>query len=173
MKRASFLMFAMIVGLFASLAVAQPPHNGPRPRDQQGERMSKLPFDELGLTDEQKAQIHAILSNTRKQNIDISAKLKLAQIELHELIQADSPEQSKIDAKISEVSQLREKRMRSHIESRLAVQKILTPEQRKKARELRPQKREGFRDFEGRGMRQRGGFGPGDEMDTPETEDEL
>jgi protein CpxP len=167
MKRLSFLMIATV--LLANLVMAQPPQDRMRPRGMMGEPL----LEELGLSDEQKAQIHQIRLETRKKNIDTEAKLKLARIELHELMDVDTPDQGKINTKITEVSQLREKIMRSHIESRLAVQKILTPEQRKKAKELRPQFRQRVRDFGGPGMMRRGGFGSGEDLDMPEPEDEL
>ncbi|MGH7451408.1 MAG: Spy/CpxP family protein refolding chaperone, partial [bacterium] len=149
----------------------------------EGEQMRKPMFEELGLTDQQKEQIRQARLDARKKNIDVEAKQKLARIELHELMGADTPDQSKINAKISELSKLHETLMRNRIESHLAVQKVLTPEQRKKAKELRPMMRErfrgGFRHFEGDGpgMMRRGGFGLGLGMDMPfeepEPEEEL
>jgi Spy/CpxP family protein refolding chaperone len=147
----------------------------------EGEQMRKPMFEELGLTDQQKEQIHQAMLDTRKKNIDVEAKQKLASIELHELMGADTPDQSKINAKISELSKLHETLMRNRVELHLAIQKGLTPEQRKKAKELRPLMREhrgGFRHFQGGGpgmMRGGFGFGLGLDMpfDEPEIEEEL
>jgi Spy/CpxP family protein refolding chaperone len=175
MKRFSLIAGAMLC--IAAAAMAQP--QGGRMQRGEGGAMRQSFFEQLGLSDEQKTQIRQIMLDTRKKNIDIEAKLKLANIELHELMGADTPDQGKINAKISEVSLQREKMMRNHVDSRLAIQKILTPEQRKKAKELQPMMFErfregGFRHFGGPGMmRHGGGLGPQDDMDVPELENEL
>ncbi len=104
--------------------------------------------EELGLSTEQQEKIRQIRLAAHKQNIEQRAKLQLARLELHELMQADSPDQKQIDAKLAELSKLREAAMRSHVTTFLEVQKVLTPEQRKKAKELWPR---------GEGP----GFGPG------------
>jgi Spy/CpxP family protein refolding chaperone len=183
MKRFSLPLIAgcTAIMLMSSMTMAQP-RGGMRQRAE-GEQMRKPIFEELGLTDQQKEQIRQARLDTRKKNIDVEAKQKLARIELHELMGADTPDQTKINAKISELSKLHETLMRNRIESHLAVQKVLTPEQRKKAKALRPMMHErfrgGFRHFQGGGpgMRRGGGFGLGPGMDMPfeepEPEEEL
>jgi len=176
MKRFSLMALAMLV--MASTAMAQPPQGGMmKHREMMKERLGKAPLEELGLSDAQKSQIHQAMLDTRKKNIDVEAKLKLAGIELHELMRAEAPDQARINVKISEVSKLRETLMRNGIETKLAVHKILTPEQRKKMQELRGslfgRSRHGARPFGGPGMMHRGGgFGPGDD-DAPEFEEEF
>ncbi|MDZ7359449.1 MAG: Spy/CpxP family protein refolding chaperone [candidate division KSB1 bacterium] len=174
----SFFASAAAIVLMAGLTMAQP---GGMMQRAEGERMRKPMWEQLGLTSEQKEQIRQVMLNTRKKNIDVEAKQKLARIELHELMSADAPDQNKINAKISELSKTHETLMRNRIESILAVQKVLTPEQRQKAKELRPQMRErrgvfdGFRGRPGM-MRHRGfGSGPGFDMplDAPELDEEL
>jgi len=177
MKRFSLMALAMLV--IASAAMAQPPQGGMmKQREMMKERLGKSLLEELGLSDAQKSQIHQVRLDTRKKNIDVEAKLKLAGIELHELMNAETPDQGKINAKISEVSKWREALMRNGIETKLAVQKILTPEQRKKMQESRASMfgrgRHGARHFGGPGMmRHGGGFGPHDDIDAPEFEEEL
>lgn len=182
MKRFSLSLIAgcAAIMLMSSLSAAQP-RAGMRQRAE-GEQMRQPLWEQLGLTDEQKAQIRQIMLDTRKKNIDVEAKQKLARIELHELMAADTPDQSKINAKIMELSKFHETLMRNRIESHLAVQKVLTPEQHKKAKELRPfmrERRGGFRHFQGGGpgMMRGGGFGLGPDFDMPfdgpELEEEL
>jgi len=177
MKRFSLMALAMLV--IAGAAMAQPPQGEMKMRrEMMKERLGKSALEELGLSDAQKSQIHQALLDTRKKNIDVEAKLKLAGIELHELMRAEAPDQAKINVKIGEVSRLRETLMRNRIETRLAVQKILTPEQRQKMQELRPamfgRGRHGAHLFGGPGMMRRGGFGPhDDDIEAPEFEEEL
>ncbi|MDZ7344613.1 MAG: Spy/CpxP family protein refolding chaperone [candidate division KSB1 bacterium] len=168
MKRISLFLTAIIAGviLFASLASAQPRGK----TMQRGERVGKQWAEELGLTSEQKEQINQILLATRKKNIDVQAKQKLAHLELQELLAADAPDQNKINAKIAELSKIHETLMRNRIESLLSVQKVLTPEQRKKAKELRPFG--GFHGGLGRwdggpGLGLRGRFGPPTDLELP------
>jgi Spy/CpxP family protein refolding chaperone len=173
MKRFSLFAIAAIV-LMAGMAVAQP-HGRTLQRAEAGQ-MRKSMFEELGLTDQQKEQIRQALLDAHKKNIDVEAKQKLGRLELHELMSADTPDQSKINAKITELSKLNETRMRNRIESHLAIQKVLTPEQRTKMKALRPfgPLRGGFRHFEGGpGMMRRGGFGHGQGLDMPFDEPEL
>lgn len=94
--------------------------------------------EELGLSAEQQEKIRQIKLAAHKQNIEQRAKLQLARLELHELMQADSPDQKQIEAKLAELSKLREAAMRNHVTTFLEMQKVLTPEQRKKAKDLRP-----------------------------------
>ncbi len=167
-SKVSYAMLALFAAaLWVNAALAQP-------------RERKMPFGEgerwseaLDLNDGQKSQMRQIMLDTRKRNIETEARLKVARLELHELMQEDDPDQKKIDAKITEVSKLRETMMRAHVESRLAVQKLLTPEQRKRMQELRPFERfhHGRGHFGGseRGQRERGGhhFG-GEDLESPE-----
>lgn len=180
MKRFYLLASALLV--MVGVVAAQPPSPSPdgmmKRREMMKERMGKLPLEELGLSDAQKTQIRQALLDTRKKNIDVEAKLKLAGIELHELMRVDAPDQAKINAKISEVSKLRETLMRNGIETKLAVQKILTPEQRKKLQESRGamfgRGRHGARHFGGLGMAPHGdGWGSHDDIDEPGLDEEL
>lgn len=164
MKRLSvfFVAAVMAAALCTDLLQAQPRGNfrGDRDRPQ----MRKEIAEELGLSGEQKEKIQQIRLEARKQAIAHRAKVQLAHIELQELLQADNPDQNKINAKISEVSKLHETGMRNRIATQLDVQKVLTPEQRKKAQELRPFRgMRDYDDFEGRpgpgmhrGMRMQG-----------------
>jgi len=160
MKRFFLYVMAVAIGvvLFASFASAQP-----QERMKMRERSAGFGMrlgEELSLTDEQKDQIHQIFLDARKKNIDTNAKQELARIELGELMMADAPDQKKIDAKVAELSQLHATKMSSRIASVLAVQKLLTPEQRKKAKELRLFERFGHRGFD-RGLMHDGPGGGG------------
>lgn len=144
MKRFSFLPMAA-TAFCVSMALAQPSappapdfEDGPAFEEFDRPHMQQLFGEKLGLTAAQKEQIQKITLETRKKNIEVEAKSKIARIELHELMDADAPDQKKIDAKIAELSQTHEAMLRSRVETMLAIKKILTPEQRTKLKELRP-----------------------------------
>ncbi|MDZ7288386.1 MAG: Spy/CpxP family protein refolding chaperone [candidate division KSB1 bacterium] len=170
----SFITGCAVIVLTAGLAMAQP--RGIMKQRAAGEQMRQPLWEQLGLTEQQKEQIRQIMLDTRKKNIDVEAKQKLARLELHELMAADTPDQSKINAKVTELSKFHETLMRNRIESQLAIQKVLTPEQRKKAKELRP-----FGLFPGGmrhlgagpGMMRHGGFGHGPGWDIAPEQPEL
>ncbi len=141
MKRFSFLSIAATMLCFG-MALAQP-SAAPAPDFEIGPAFEEFDHhqmlgEKLGLSAEQKDQIHKIVLDTRKKNIEAEAKGKIARIELHELLGADTPDQKKLDAKIAELSQVHETMLRSRVETMLAIQKVLTPEQRAKMKELRP-----------------------------------
>ena len=140
MKRFSFLPLAAATMLCCGLAFAQPAAPEPAEEFDGFDRpgMHEMMAEKLGLSAEQKEQIRKITLDARKKNIEVEAKGKVARIELHELMAADAPDQHKINAKITELSQTHETLLRSRVETMLAVKKILTPEQRAKMKELRP-----------------------------------
>lgn len=167
-SKVSYAMLALFIAALGVNAALAQPHERKRPFGA-GERLS----EDLNLSDEQKAQIRQIMLDTRKKNITTEAQHKLARLELQELMRAETPDVKKIDAKISEVSKLHETMMRARIDARLAMQKLLTPEQRKKMQELRPfehfMRGRGHFGGMGPGMHERGEHGfDGEELDGPE-----
>ncbi|MCA9742513.1 MAG: Spy/CpxP family protein refolding chaperone [Deferribacteres bacterium] len=149
MKKYSAFVAATCLMLIASLAIAQPRQR--QFQKQGGPAKGAFMAEALGLTDVQKEQIQGIHSAAQKERIDRQAKMKIARIELRELMVADTPDQGKIDAKVNELSTLQASMMKARVHNQLAVQKILTPEQRKKAKALRLQ-------HGGRGMRGKARF---------------
>ena len=171
MKRFTLYVVAASLLLTGALS-AQPQQRMMMQREHDGPMGRRL-GEQLNLTDEQKDQIHQILLDARKKNIDTEAKQKVGQIEMSELMMADAPDQGKIDAKIKALSQLHEARMRSRIETMLAVHKLLTPEQRKKAKEMRIFDRLGHHDFGGGpGCGLGGRMGKRRMMDAPHDDDD-
>lgn len=135
MKRLTIIIFGVCLIFCASLSNAQPRHR----QAQQGEmkqRGARL-MEGLDLSNEQKEQIHQLRMDNKKKSIETNAKLKIARIELHELVAGDEPDQKKVDAKISMLGKLQSERMAQQINTTLAIKKVLTPEQREKAKELR------------------------------------
>lgn len=156
MKRFSFSVVAAMtaMALCAGVLPAQPRGNAPFERDRP--QMRRNIAEELELTDAQKEQFQKIRLQAHKQRIEQRAKMQLARLELRELVQAANPDQKLIDAKITDISKLQETILRHRIATHMEMQKVLTPEQRKKAQELWPF--HGLRDFDefegrpGRGM---------------------
>jgi Spy/CpxP family protein refolding chaperone len=116
---------------------------------------------QLGVTADQTQKIEQQETETRKSEIRGRADLEIKRIELNQLLAADSPDRSAIDAKLQEVSTAQMALEKTGIDNRLAIQAILTPAQRKQLKDMREN---GFRPPDGGqpGTRaQRGGRGPG------------
>ncbi|MCG8606606.1 Spy/CpxP family protein refolding chaperone [bacterium] len=171
-KMAASALFTALLFTISSDAFAQP-RQGFRGRGgglHQGslgniERFS----EELGLSDEQVASIKEARFATQKQGIELRSKIKIAQLELKELMQQESVDENEVKRQVEKVGDLRTNQMQNRVQSQLKVRAILTAEQRSKLQTLRKERMQ--KRFEqnappGRGQgpqrfrRQRGGAGP-------------
>ena len=99
------------------------------------QQLSRIAFEKLDLTEIQKEKLHQIRIESKKKIIQMSADLKLAKIELHELMSKDIMSK-KLDATIDKVADLKRKMFKAKIKTRVEMKKILTTEQRAKTKEL-------------------------------------
>jgi len=145
MKKLSFLLTPLLaIGLLGDTALGQvqesdmvlserrPVHargSGGWRRGRGIERMK----ERLGLSDEQTRQIRGILREARKNSIKLRADLRVARMELGELVTQEKVDKGKIDAKLDQIGQLRQQRLRLRTEVVLASRDVLTPEQMKNA----------------------------------------
>ncbi len=88
-------------------------------------------FDGLELTDTQKDQIQKIRTEFKKDQIKQEAELKLARLELHELM-ADEVTGGKLDKAIEKVNNARSDLFSARIKHRVKVCNLLTEEQKDK-----------------------------------------
>ena len=86
---------------------------------------------ELKLSDDQQKSIENLRFEMRKKAVDQQAQLKTARLELAELFRADQPNQSAIQKKAGDISQLQSQQRQLLIDHWLAVNKLLTPDQQK------------------------------------------
>ncbi len=86
---------------------------------------------ELKLTDEQKKSIESLRFEMRKASVDQQAKLKTARLELAEMFKADQPNQSAIQKKVTELSQLQSQQRLLRIDNWFAINKLLNADQQK------------------------------------------
>lgn len=100
-----------------------------------------LAVKELGLSDKQSEQIDQLSLNHRKAVIKLEADIKIAELEFQDLMEGD-PSEADVRKKAKTLSQLREKLQDLRIDHMLAMRKVLTPEQHKKLRELKPRMRQ-------------------------------
>jgi Spy/CpxP family protein refolding chaperone len=132
--------------------------------------------ESLGLTDEQAAKIEGLRVEFTKARIQHQATTKIARLELAELMGAVTIDEKAVQLKVKQLADLQAAGLKARVDHQLAVQRILTPEQRAKFKELH-QKR-GFdrahgrmgRPGMGRGQMMRRQRMGADAEDTPDVE---
>lgn len=90
--------------------------------------------EKLGLSDEQVQRLQETAIEHQKQAIQRNSQVKVLELELRQLWKADTPDEAKILAKVKELAKVRQEQMVARTEHRLAMHKVLTPEQRQQVR---------------------------------------
>jgi Spy/CpxP family protein refolding chaperone len=86
----------------------------------------------LDLTSEQQKKVEIIHERAQRQMVQQQADVRIATMDLQQLMRAETPDQAKIDAQIDKLAQLRAGMAKSHTATLLEVRALLTPEQVKK-----------------------------------------
>jgi len=90
----------------------------------------------LGLTDAQVRHIREINISYRKQGLAIQEKLAPKRIHVKRLLMEDNVNLSQVRSQLEEISKLKVEMHMLRIRHKLDIERILTPEQRSKAREM-------------------------------------
>jgi Spy/CpxP family protein refolding chaperone len=146
MKRLLAVTFVGSAVLAASVWAARPEGGpGPEGRGRRGFDVGRMQA-ELGLSDDQVAQLQKMRSDGRSQAIRRRADLRIAQGELHDLLRAPAVDEKAIAVKVKQVTDLQAAATRSRVEQRLALRQVLTPDQLAKMESaVRGHRREGGR----------------------------
>lgn len=91
----------------------------------------------LNLSPEQKEKIRSTALEGRKEEIRLSSDLKIAHLELRELMQQDDLDKAKINKKLDEIGALRTKLQKAKFERKMALREVLTKEQLQTLKERR------------------------------------
>jgi len=94
---------------------------------------------EIGLSDEQVAAIRKIHLQERKTAIRRNADMRVARLELQELMGAATVDEAAIAAHVKTLSELHAASLKARIDSQLAIRRLVTPEQFQKMQQLRHQ----------------------------------
>jgi protein CpxP len=92
----------------------------------------------LHVADDQIRRIEKIAQDHEIQEVDLRAALEKHEVTLRFLMDSDQPDESTLLAEIDKVAQARGELEKSHVHMILAMRRVLTAEQTKKLRELRP-----------------------------------
>ena len=130
---AGALMVAGAVGIVAAQ------ERGPERR--QGRPDPAAIQAELGLSADQAAQLKKLRDAGRKQAIRQRADLAIARIELQEAMDAPSVDDKLVAARVKAVSDLQAASLQARTSQRLAMRRLLTPEQQERMKQLMRQGR--------------------------------
>ncbi|MBE7415759.1 MAG: PDZ domain-containing protein [Deltaproteobacteria bacterium] len=106
----------------------------------------------LDLTPEQKARATEIYTNFRKQAIRTGADVKIARLELHQLLKAEPVNMENVTAKVNEITRKQADLMMAGIRGVEEFKKTLTPEQRGQLRDMLAMDSGGMDDMEALAM---------------------
>jgi Spy/CpxP family protein refolding chaperone len=100
---------------------------------------------ELGLSDDQVAEIQKMKTDGRSQAVQLRSSLRTAHGELQNLLQAPAVDEKAISAKVKQVTDLEAAATQARVAQRLALRRILTPEQLAKMDSLKREHHPGGR----------------------------
>jgi len=109
-------------------------HDGQRRgRGRDGARMMKA----LGLSEDQQKQMKALRSAQQKEQIRLKAEVKIAHLELRDLVQQANGPSGAVATKVAKVGELQSRLLKQRVDFQLKRKAVLTDEQRKKLEVLR------------------------------------
>jgi Spy/CpxP family protein refolding chaperone len=103
---------------------------------QRPSQLARVLQEELGLSDEQARQLRQLFSQTMKTRLTQQADLRIAEIELQELLEADSVDMGQVEAKLKAIKGLRTQIRLNLIKAHEQAKGVLSPEQRRKLQRL-------------------------------------
>jgi len=92
----------------------------------------------LGLTEEQRQKVGAIMEDTRRKNWDVIGQVQTERYKLRQMFHGDTVDPAAVTAQQAKVDDLKRQLLRARLEARNQVFALLTPEQREKARRFGP-----------------------------------
>lgn len=127
-----WLAAAGVLAGSVALALAQGPgRRGMVPWDGFGMK------ERLGLTDEQAEQLRSHRLEAARERVKIRSEMKIARIELRELMASPAPDEKAVMAKARQIGDLHTRLLETRLAHGLALKKILSPEQQQRLREMR------------------------------------
>lgn len=107
------------------------------PRGSRIAHRALLHAEELGLSEAQRESIREARMAERRQRIEREARIKIAKLELEELLRDEGSDLAAIEAKMRELAELRIQDRMAALRLDRTIRDILTPEQLQELKELR------------------------------------
>jgi Spy/CpxP family protein refolding chaperone len=92
----------------------------------------------IGLNDGQIQKIEQVFQDSRLKLVDIHAGLQKEEIKLEPLLEADNPDENAVLGAIDRITAARASLEKANAQMAFAIRRVLTPEQWKTLRSLRP-----------------------------------
>lgn len=132
----------MFAAIFAVNIYAQAPKGG---KDKKAPMMRERIFEKLNLTDAQKDQISKLKTDFQKKMIDMKSNLQKDMVDLKALRSKDDVTRNEVIASVEKVNKAKNEIALALANHLMDVREILTPEQRKIAKDFLPGMMEGMR----------------------------
>jgi Spy/CpxP family protein refolding chaperone len=141
MKKLLIIVAALSIFALASFAYGEMGGQGMGPGmmgccSMDKQMMGTMHFKGLNLDDQQKIAMGEIRLRMMKESVRRMADMRLIQIELRELLGRDPVDMKAIEAKVKQLEMMRTDMRLSHIKAMEECKAKLTPEQRKKLRDM-------------------------------------
>ena len=141
MKKLAALVAALSIVAVAALAYGDMDSRGmtsgmTRGCGMDGQTMGIDDLQILNLNEQQKTSIGAIRSGMMKETVRKTADIRIAQIELRDLLSQDPVDMKAVEAKVRQMGSLRTEMQFAHIKAMEDIKANLTPEQRKKLKDM-------------------------------------
>ena len=145
----TFGLSCLLIGLLSTgAALAQPgpshhrgPHHGGPPLDRFVERHG----DRLGLDEETRAAIDAIVERSRAEGEGLREEREAAYRELRSLLEQDMPDEAAVMRQADRTGEVGTRGRKHRLKTQLEIRALLTPEQRRQLVEIRKEEREKWR----------------------------
>ncbi|MCX7731652.1 MAG: Spy/CpxP family protein refolding chaperone [candidate division WOR-3 bacterium] len=137
-KHKHFTVSLLLAGLMLTVAplLAQE-QNAPQPQMPQMPMMEPMMEPMMPqLTDAQREQLQSLRIKHLKEIMPLETELRIKELELQALWDADKLDSKAIIAKVKELSELRNKLELTRTNHRLEIAQLLTPEQRRQMRHM-------------------------------------
>ena len=120
-----------------------------RGRGNKEQRLQRMQ-QELGLNDNQTSQIKAIHEQAKQDTQGLREQMRQAKEEMNQLMASDASD-GELRQQYRKIQEIRQQLSEKRFETKLAVRKVLTPEQRTKMAQLKQQRRQNWRGRKGKG----------------------
>ena len=94
-------------------------------------------MDKLDLSDKQMAKIKAIRYEAKKEKIKLQAEIRLARLEVNNMMTAEDPSQNAILRGVDNLGKLKTEMKKIEIKKKFAIHQVLTKEQLEKMKKMK------------------------------------
>jgi len=92
----------------------------------------------IGLNDGQVQKIEQIFQDSRMKLVDVHANLQKEELKLEPMLEADNPDEGSVLSAIDRITTARASLEKANAQMAFAIRRVLTPDQWKKLRAMRP-----------------------------------